>query len=103
MAGKPPAKKKRPPAKKGGGKKRKKMRLTLKSRAIKSSGDNYTDGVGWTTSSASEIEESTGPAQPKELKHQCSGCGSILTIPKPKSDKYKVICPHCETVDEPMM
>ena len=86
----------------GGGKKRKrrKMRLTLKSRSLKKD-QGYTDRVGW-SQVASDSPKDTGPVEPQVIRHQCTMCGAMNHIPKPKRSRYKVECanPDCGHVDE---
>ena len=86
-----------------GGKKkrrRRKMKLTLKSRGLKKE-QGYSDKIGWSTASESAAQD-TGPVEPQVIRHQCSFCGAILQIPKPKRARYKVECAHpdCDHVDE---
>ena len=86
----------------GGGKKkrrRRKMRLTLKSRGLKKE-SGYSDNVGWSQVSgdaptSEKIESST-------IRHQCSMCGSVNEVPRPKRQKYSVVCayPECGHTDE---
>ena len=88
-------------AKAPGGKKkrrRKKLRLTLKSKAIKKT-DSYTDQIGWETAGHVLTGESKKDNAPTEIKHQCTLCGTVMTIPKPKRAKYSVTCPYCEHED----
>ena len=87
----------------GGGKKkrrRRKMRLTLKSRGLKKD-PGYTDKVGWSTAKQ-DTPQDTGPVEPQVIRHQCTMCGAMNQIPKPKRARYKVECsnPHCAHVDE---
>tara|TARA_B100000609_G_scaffold65339_1_gene51517 strand:+ start:256 stop:552 length:297 start_codon:yes stop_codon:yes gene_type:complete len=86
----------------GGGKKRKrrKMRLTLKSRGLKKD-QGYADKVGWSQVS-NDAPKNTGPVEPQTIRHQCTFCGAVLQIPKPKRSKYKVECAHpdCDHIDE---
>ena len=87
----------------GGGKKRrrrKKLKLTLRSRTMKKT-DEYKDRVGWSQESG-ETTADTAPAQPQFIRHQCSQCGAMNQIPKPKRSQYKVECAHpeCDNVDE---
>ena len=86
----------------GGGKKRKrrKMRLTLKSRGLKKD-QGYADKVGWSQVSNDAPKDST-PVGPQTIRHQCTFCGAVLQIPKPKRSRYKVECAHpdCDHVDE---
>ncbi len=96
--------KKRGPRKKpaaGGPKKkrRKKMRLTLKSKSLKKKTDIYTDTVGWSTSGR-VLEDAPTIEEPTKIKHQCSLCGSIMMVDKPKRAKYTITCPNCEHVDD---
>ena len=89
---------KKPIKKKAGGKKRrrKKMKLTLRSKGIKGKSD-YADKVGWSTTEAGQVlGGSTESEKPQEIEHQCSMCGSMMRIPRPKRDRYKVICAHPE-------
>ena len=101
MAKKRPAKKKAPAA--GGQKKRKKkkkMRLTLKSRSLKQS-DSYSDSVGWSVDGRVLEDPNAGVIEePTKIKHQCTLCGSIMMVGKPKRAKYTITCPHCEHVDD---
>ena len=91
---------KRPAGGKKKKKRRKKMRLTLKSRSIKET-DSYTDSVGWSTSGrVLDDPSASGPVEPDKIKHQCSLCGSVMMVPKPKRAKYTIFCPHCEHTDE---
>ena len=88
----------------GGGKKkrrRRKMRLTLKSRGLKKD-QGYTDKVGWSTAASQNTPQDTGPAEPQVIRHQCTMCGAMNQIPKPKRQRYKVECanPDCGHVDE---
>ncbi len=64
--------------------------------------DEYTDQIGWTTSGAEivlsdlkDIEE-TEKKEPETHTHHCSMCGSRMEIPRPKRERYKVICAHPE-------
>ena len=42
-----------------------------------------------------DYEEPT-PAEPEIVTHQCSMCGSTMRIPRPKRERYKVICAYPE-------
>ena len=119
--GKPPSKRgpppkgapKRPPTKKPKGKpksapakkkKRRRLRikLGLRESEISDESDRYKDEVGWTSAGTILDDfEDTGPAEPQIITHQCSMCGSVLQIPKPKRDRYKVQCtyPECGHAD----
>ena len=103
----PPKKPKgRPKAAPTGKKKRKRRRLRIKlglrESEISEESERYQDEVGWTVHGTvlDEIEE-TGPKEPEIITHQCSMCGSILQIPKPKRERYKVECtyPECGHAD----
>ena len=98
----PMAAKKGPGRKAGGGKKRrrKKLRLTLKSRKIQQT-DSYTDQLGWETSGRAleDPNANKAPTEPQFIRHQCSLCGSIMQVPKPKRSRYKITCPNCEHED----
>ena len=88
----------------GDGKKkrrRRKMRLTLKSRSLKKD-QGYADKVGWSTAKSQDSPQDTGPVEPQTIRHQCTFCGAVLQIPKPKRSKYKVECAHpdCDHIDE---
>ena len=104
---------KRPPAKKPKGKpksapakkkKRRRLRikLGLRESEISDESDRYKDEVGWTSAGTILDDfEDTGPTEPQIITHQCSMCGSVLQIPKPKRDRYKVQCtyPECGHAD----
>ena len=98
---KPKGRPKSAPAKK---KKRRRLRikLGLRQSEISDESDRYKDEVGWTSAGTilDDFEE-TGPAEPQIITHQCSMCGSVLQIPKPKRDRYKVQCtyPECGHAD----
>tara|TARA_B110000438_G_C15777110_1_gene634555 strand:- start:1235 stop:1582 length:348 start_codon:yes stop_codon:yes gene_type:complete len=86
----------------GDGKKRRrrKLRLTLKSRGLKKE-QGYTEKVGW-SQVASNTPTDTGPVEPQVIRHQCTMCGAMNQIPKPKRQRYKVECanPDCGHVDD---
>lgn len=86
----------------GGGKKRRrrKMKLTLKSRGIKKD-SGYSENVGW-SQAADNASVDAGPVEPQIIRHQCTMCGAMNQIPKPKRARYKVECanPDCGHVDE---
>ena len=104
---------KRPPAKKPKGKpksapakkkKRRRLRikLGLRESEISDESDRYKDEVGWTSAGTILDDfEDTSPAEPQIITHQCSMCGSVLQIPKPKRERYKVQCtyPECGHAD----
>ena len=84
-------------------KKKRRFKLSLKSKTISKESGGYTDSVGWTSGSVdtnfgTNLTEDNTP-KPKEsqfIKHQCTLCGSIMQVPKPKRDRYTITCPHCE-------
>ena len=85
-------------------KKRRRLRikLGLRESEISDDGDRYQDEVGWTSAgTVLDDLEDTRPKEPEIITHQCSMCGSILQIPKPKRDRYKVQCayPECGHAD----
>ena len=87
----------------GDGKKkrrRRKMRLSLRSRGLKKE-QGYSDKVGWSTA-AQDTPQDSGPVEPEVIRHQCTMCGAMNQIPKPKRQRYKVECanPDCGHVDE---
>lgn len=106
----PPSKPKAPPTKKkqipGGSKKQdspkkgRRIKIKLGLKQTRLSGENDTtepEDIGWTISQetleAYDEPESTGP---EIISHQCSMCGSVMQIPSPKRDRYKVICAYSE-------
>ena len=89
----------------GGKRKRRKrkMKLTLRSRGIKKKKDAYRDKLGWTTTGTSQAAADAKEADlPEIVTHQCSMCGAMNKIPRPKRDRYKVICANedCGHEDE---
>ena len=77
-------------------KRKRKMRLKLKSSKISKS-DTYTDSVGWSTDvgrTLGAVEEQK--KQPEKIKHQCTMCGSMMMVKKPKKHRYTITCPNCE-------
>ncbi|MDC0045955.1 hypothetical protein OAI95_02045, partial [Candidatus Poseidoniales archaeon] len=84
-----------------GGKKKRKRRLRIKlglrEAEISDADDRYKDELGWTVHGTilEEMEES-GPKEPEIVTHQCSMCGSMMQIPRPKRDRYKVECAYPE-------
>ena len=59
--------------------------------------DTYTDQIGWTAMEESfEDYEDPTPTEPEIVTHQCSMCGSTMKIPRPKRERYKVICAYPE-------
>ena len=89
------AKKKSPPAKR---RKKRKIRLSLKSSKIKKS-DSYTDQIGWSTQAGRTLEEAPKSKEPETIRHQCSLCGAIMKVPKPKKARYTITCPTCDHQD----
>ena len=86
------ATKKTPPGKRR--KKKRKFRLSLKSSKMKKT-DSYTDQVGWSTDVGRTLGEKPKPKEPETIKHQCTLCGVIMKVPKPKKARYTISCPHC--------
>ena len=84
---------------KGGRKKRRKIKLSLRSRSVKKE-QSHLDSVGWSKIKEQKAED-TGPKEPEIVNHQCSFCGAMNRIPKPKRAKYQVECanPDCVHVD----
>ncbi|MBJ08857.1 MAG: hypothetical protein CMB63_06445 [Euryarchaeota archaeon] len=67
----------------------------MKSKEISTEEDNYTDTIGWNTAMGTVLEEEIETVEePKTITHQCSMCGSIMTIPKPKRERYRIVCSH---------
>ena len=97
------ASKKSPTPKKKG--RRIKIKLGLKQRFLSSDEDTYEDQVGWTVSQAvlEPLETVEEIQKPEVVNHQCSMCGSIMQIPQPKRDRYKVICAYSECGHEDMI
>ena len=103
----PPKKGKAPPPKKAPPKgkpkrRRRRLKLRMKSKEISTEEDNYTDTIGWNTAMGTVLEEEIETVEePKIITHQCSMCGSIMTIPKPKRERYRIVCsyPMCGHAD----
>jgi len=78
-------------------KRKRKMRLKLKSSKI-SKTDSYSDSMGWSTNVGRTLGDKTDtkPQKAEKIKHQCSMCGSIMSVKKPKKHRYTITCPHCE-------
>ena len=109
--GSPKGKKRRPAPKKGkpgqppiGKKKggRLKIKLGLRAKKLSEEADEYTDQIGWTTSGSEtvlsdlkDIDEVV-KKEPESVTHHCTMCGSRMQIPRPKRERYKVICAHPE-------
>jgi len=97
-----PTKKTSTPKKKG---RRIKIKLGLKQKFLSSDEDTYEDQVGWTVSQEvlEPLEDVEEIQKPEVVNHQCSMCGSIMQIPQPKRDRYKVICAYSECGHEDMI
>jgi len=82
-----------------------KIKLGLKQKFLSSDEDTYEDQVGWTVSQAvlEPLEDVEEIQKPEVVNHQCSMCGSIMQIPRPKRDRYKVICAYSECGHEDMV
>ena len=116
-----PPPKKRPPSSKPmkgrrkGGKKssstpkkrgrRIKIKLGLKQNRLTEEEDAYHDQVGWTVSQEvlEPLDFDEENQKPEVVTHQCSMCGSIMQIPQPKRERYKVICAYSECGHEDKM
>ena len=87
--------KQRKPAKRR--RRRLRIKLGLREKVISEGEDEYVDQVGWTVHENVlddfEMEDSD---EPQIITHQCSMCGSTMQIPKPKRDRYKVLCAYPE-------
>ena len=101
--GKPKSKPKGKPKGKPAPKKKKRRRikintkLGLRQKKITDEEDTYTDQIGWTAMAESfEDYEDPTPTEPEIVTHQCSMCGSTMKIPRPKRERYKVICAYPE-------
>jgi hypothetical protein len=99
-SGKP--RRKKPPAKKKG--RRIKIKLGLRAKKIDEEEDTYTDQIGWTaTDNILDAYEEEESKEPEIISHQCSMCGSIMQIPRPSLERYKVICAYSECGHSDMM
>lgn len=70
----------------------------MKSKSIAEEEDSYTDRIGWNASIGTVLEDNEETIEePKTITHQCSMCGSMMTIPKPKRERYRIVCsyPQC--------
>ena len=112
--GKPRRRKGKRPAAKGAkttqkGKPRKRgrrirIKLGLRQSRITEKKDSYEDQMGWTvTQQVLEPFEDLESQESDILTHQCSMCGSIMQIPHPKRERYKVICAYSECGHEDMI
>jgi len=90
------------PKKKG---RRIRIKLGLRQNRLTKEEDTYHDQVGWTVSQ--EVLEPLDAVEekhkPEVVNHQCSMCGSIMQIPQPKRERYKVICAYSECGHEDMI
>ena len=90
------------PKKKG---RRIRIKLGLRQNRLTEEEDTYHDQVGWTVSQ--EVLEPLDAVEekhkPEVVNHQCSMCGSIMQIPQPKRERYKVICAYSECGHEDMI
>ena len=100
--GKPKKRPKGKPTEKSGKKRKRKgrkinIKLNLRQKKISNEEDAYSDQIGWTSMEESfdDIEDLT-PKEPEIVTHQCSMCGSTMRIPRPKRERYKVICAYPE-------
>ncbi len=79
-----------------------KIKLGLRAKKLAEDTDTYTDQIGWTTSASETVlsdlkdAEELVKKEPETLTHHCTMCGSRMEIPRPKRDRYKVICAHPE-------
>ena len=81
------------------------IKLGLKQRYLSAEEDTYEDQIGW-TATQEVLEPLDGPQEvkkPEAIEHQCSMCGSVMQIPQPKRDRYKVICAYSECGHEDMI
>ena len=57
----------------------------MRSTTIADEEDSYTDRIGWNTSVGTVLEDNEEIVEePKTITHQCSMCGSMMTVPKPR-------------------
>ena len=76
-------------------KRRRRLRLKMRSKTIAEEEDSYSDRVGWNVSVGTVLEEVKETVEePQTITHQCTMCGSMMTIPKPKRDRYRIVCSH---------
>jgi len=61
--------------------------------------DSYTDQVGWSTQVGRTLEEAPKSKEPETIRHQCTLCGAIMKVPKPKKARYTITCPTCDHQD----
>jgi len=97
---KPPTKAKKKQAPKQKPKKGRRIRIKNKlrqSRIREESDTTAPQDIGWSISqdTMDDFDEPQS-TEPEIVSHQCTMCGSILQIPAPKRDRYKVICAYPE-------
>ena len=82
-----------------------KIKLGLKQNRLTEQEDTYSDQVGWTVSQEilEPLDFDEEDKKPEVVNHQCSMCGSIMQIPQPKRERYKVICAYSECGHEDMI
>ena len=82
-----------------------KIKLGLKQNRLTEEEDTYSDQVGWTVSQEilEPLDFDEENKKPEVVNHQCSMCGSIMQIPQPKRERYKVICAYSECGHEDMI
>ena len=82
-----------------------KIKLGLKQNRLTEEEDTYSDQVGWTVSQEilEPLDFDEEDKKPEVVNHQCSMCGSIMQIPQPKRERYKVICAYSECGHEDMI
>ena len=100
--GRPATKKGTLPRKRG---RRIRIKLGLRQNRLSKDEDTYHDQVGWTISQEvlEPLEDIEEDQEPEAVNHQCSMCGSIMQIPQPKRERYKVICAYSECGHEDMI
>ena len=71
--------------------------MGLRQKKITDEEDTYSDQIGWTAMEENfdDYEDET-PKEPEIVTHQCSMCGAMMRIPRPKRERYKVVCAHPE-------
>ena len=80
------------------------LRLKIRSAKIEKETDDYQSQRGWVTASTDLLPiEEEKKKEPETIIHQCSMCGSRMTIPRPKRERYKVICSYPECGYEDMV
>ena len=102
ISGKPKGAPKAKPKRRG---RKIRIKLGLRQSKIKEEKEAYQDQVGWTVSQQilDPYEEDLEAQEPDVVTHQCSMCGSIMQIPQPKRERYKVICAYSECGHEDMI